>query len=268
MTFHTCSFSGNTSRSLEKKRNYLPIHEVNLSKFRGSLGDYEVQETSDGSATVFSKFFNEACHSHHGAETETRYIYVDGCEVVSRKCKTIFEVGFGVGTGWAETIKVHDNFLFYSTELDEDLVYWAQENNKLFDSLEKEGDVLIGKKKNATCIILLGDARKTVSSYKFKDPFNAIYQDAFSPKRNPTLWTQEWFELLLKLSDKDAILSTYSASSRVKKALFVAGWKIEERKGFAAKRSSTRAFREGEIDAQLIEKISNPKIEPLTDSSI
>lgn len=244
------------------------MNDANPLKFHGSLGEYELIQTSDGSTTVFSQAFDEACHSNHGAQKETRYIYLDGCEILKNKVDTIFEVGFGIGIGWQETIAVHDNFTFYSTELDEKLVYWAQDHYKLFDSLEKVGDNLLGKKKNSKAIILIGDARKTIHEYKFHKPFGAIYQDAFSPKRCPELWTQEWFEDLIKLSSKDVILSTYSASSRVKKALFCAGWSVEERIGFASKRSATRAFRNLEMDDQLLKKLENTKITPMRDSDI
>ena len=238
----------------------------NTLKFEGTLGEYSVIETSDGSPTLYSSAFEEACHSNHGAETETQYIYIEGCEVPERKPKSIFEVGFGLGVGFRETYKSHGGeFIFYSTELDEKLILWSQENYKTFDSLEKVDNTYVGIKGNSKAVILLGDARKTILDYKFELPFEAIYQDAFSPKRNPTLWTEEWFKDLKNLSSKDVILSTYSASSRVKKSLFTAGWIVEERAGFASKRSATRAFRKGEIEDQLLEKLMNPKVEPLKD---
>lgn len=244
------------------------MSEDKTLKFQGSLGEYELRETADGSPTVYSEAFNEECHSNHGAATETNYIYVEGCEVVAQNASTIFEVGFGLGTGWQETIKVHDDFTFYSTELDEKLIYWAQEHYNLFDSLEKIDKTLVGKKKNSTAIILLGDARITVPQFNFANKFEAIYQDAFSPKRNPALWTVEWFETLLQLSSEEVILSTYSASSRIKKSLFCAGWILEEREGFAGKRSATRAFQKGEMNDQLIKKLSNPKVEPMRDTEL
>jgi tRNA U34 5-methylaminomethyl-2-thiouridine-forming methyltransferase MnmC len=244
------------------------MNESKPLKFIGSLGEYELIETADGSATVYSSAFQEACHSNHGAIKETNYIYVEGCEIIKNNVDTVFEVGFGVGTGWQETIAIHDRFTFYSTELDEKLIYWAQEKFNLFDSLEKKDNYLLGKKKNSKAIILLGDARKTIHEYKFHKPFDAIYQDAFSPKRCPSLWTVEWFEDLLKLSSEKVVLSTYSASSRVKKALFAAGWSIEEREGFASKRSATRAFRKLEMDDRLILKLQNPKISPMRDSDL
>ncbi|MFT6069120.1 MAG: tRNA U34 5-methylaminomethyl-2-thiouridine-forming methyltransferase MnmC [Bacteriovoracaceae bacterium] len=237
-------------------------------KFSGSLGEYEIIETEDGSLSLFSEAFNEGCHSSHGAATETRYIYIDGCEVESRKPKCFFEVGFATGLGFIETLKAHDEFLFYSTELDEELVLWAQENNKIFDSFEKVGNTYVGSKAKARAVILIGDARETIKNHKFELPFEAIYQDAFSPKRNPTLWTKEWFEDLKALSKDEVILSTYSASSRVKKALFAAGWIVEEREGFAFKRSATRGFLKGKHSDQLLKKLENPKVLPYTDSEI
>lgn len=244
------------------------MSESNPLKFHGSLGEYELVQTADGSSTVFSEAFEEACHSSHGAKKETRYIYVEGCDIVKNNATSIFEVGFGVGLGWQETIAVHDHFTFYSTELDEKLVLWAQQEFKLFDSLIKKENYYEGKKKNSTAIILIGDARKTIHEFSFHKLFDAIYQDAFSPKRCPSLWTVEWFEDLIKLSSDEVILSTYSASSGVKKALFNAGWIIEERMGFASKRSATRAFRKGDMDSQLIKKLENPKIFPKRDSDI
>lgn len=237
-------------------------------KFSGTLGEYQIIETEDGSKSLFSEAFNEGCHSSHGAATETRYIYIEGCEVEARKVKCIFEVGFATGLGFLETAKVLDEFLFYSVELDEELVLWAIKENKIFDSFEKVGNTYVGLRGKALAVILIGDARETIKNYPFEKPFDAIYQDAFSPKRNPRLWTKEWFEDLRGLSSVDVILSTYSAGSRVKKALYAAGFIVEEREGFAFKRSSTRGFLKGNHSDQLLKKLENPKILPYSDSEI
>ena len=77
------------------------------------------------------------------------------------------------------------------------------------------------KNENFHLIILIGDAR--VSLPKFKNDhdikFDCIYQDAFSPKRNAILWTSEWFKLLKSISNQDCIMSTYSASSSIRKSM-------------------------------------------------
>jgi len=75
----------------------------------------------------------------------------------------------------------------------------------------------------------------------------------------------EWFEDLKKHSHPEVVLSTYSASSSIRKALMQAGWVVEERQGFAGKRSSTRAFLKGIMSEGLIRKLSSDKIKPVRD---
>ncbi|ATH07908.1 hypothetical protein BIY24_08080 [Halobacteriovorax marinus] len=72
-------------------------------------------------------------------------------------------------------------------------------------------------------------------------PLMAIYQDAFSPKKNPSLWTKEWFTELKEHSDERCILSTYSAAMGVRKALMEANWNVFRREGYGEKRSTTIA---------------------------
>src|SRR5690606_29124540 len=88
-------------------------------------------------------------------------------------------------------------------------------------------------------IVLIGDARTTLPQQSWR--FHAIYQDPFSPKKNPSLWTQEWFELLRQCSDDDCIMATYSASVGVRKAMLEAGWHPESLPGFGPKRERTLA---------------------------
>ena len=92
--------------------------------------------------------------------------------------------------------------------------------------------------------VIIGDIRQSLMQLGHDRPFkkfNAIYQDAFSPRKNPTLWTTEWFELLKLNADKDCILSTYSAAMPVRKSLLNAGWNVFKREGYGEKRSTTIA---------------------------
>lgn len=65
---------------------------------------------------------------------------------------------------------------------------------------------------------------------------DAIYQDPFSVKKNPSLWTYEWFTMLRQKSHENTILGTYSTSASVKKTLLKSGWLYEERPGYGRKR--------------------------------
>jgi chorismate dehydratase len=92
--------------------------------------------------------------------------------------------------------------------------------------------------------------------------FHAIFQDAFSPNKNQTLWTVEWFHFLKKESYHNVALSTYSASVSIRKSLVVAGWIIENHKGYSLKRSMTTASLTGVIDDLLLDQLAkSPTIE-------
>lgn len=225
--------------------------------------NYEVIKTEDGSYTLFSKVYNEACHSLAGASAETKLHYLKACEI-ENKIKTqqnvaILEVGFGTGLGFLETyelFKKHDacdKLKFISLEIDPDLVEYFYENHPAF--------------RNQDCLeILVGDARNSVSHIKIK--FDAIYQDAFSPRRNPILWTMEWFEKLGELSHEQTILSTYSASSTIRKSLLETGWRLHPGAKFGPKRSATIAKRTGESDSEILDKLERSPVKALTDEQV
>ncbi len=205
--------------------------------------------TEDGSTTLHSELFDESCHSTAGAREETRVHYLQGCHVeewlTQNSIMHILEVGFGTGLGWQETHlfaqKITNAFLnFVSLELDEDLVKWAlpeatrhQDGKRLWYQQDFP---------RAQLKVIIGDARITVPQwFEHLEKFHAIYQDAFSPRKNPTLWTTEWFALLGQLSHPGARLATYSASISIRKALHAAGWGVYPGEAFARKKASTRA---------------------------
>lgn len=255
----------------------------------GNLGKYKIVETDDGDITLFSEYFDENCHSTAGAYKETLYNYVDGCKIPERLLYTdltVLEVGFGTGIGIKATIESLNNKLenklhFISTELDEELILWAQKNIKIdsdlfnFANLSKEEKLNLTyysfESKNLKITILIGDARESVPKAYSKKIFKsvqAIYQDPFSPKKNPILWTIEWFKDLYNLSSKEVILSTYSASASIRKAMIEAGFVVENRKGLPPKKSCTRAYLKGENSTDILNKIKSDKIIPLRDQDV
>lgn len=247
--------------------------------FEGELGSYTLEITEDGSPTLYSHYFQESCHSQAGAWEETLHNYIYGCQCPSREKSfspfTIFEVGFATGLGYQATFEKLQNFHFISTEIDSSLAehFCFQLKEKGFIdhySLESEGELsyikALGQK--GELIILLGDARESALKWKessFFQEVHAIYQDPFSPKRNPTLWTYQWFETLKSLSHQEAILSTYSSSKAVWKAMIKAGWKVNAVKGHGQKRLSTRATLQGETEERIIDWCERSPTPTLTD---
>ncbi|WP_372654713.1 tRNA (5-methylaminomethyl-2-thiouridine)(34)-methyltransferase MnmD [Halobacteriovorax sp.] len=191
---------------------------------------------------------------------------------------TIFEVGYGLGVGAIRTFekinslegKVH----FISCELDEGLINWSIENdshpllNALIEKNEQGTKFYQSSIGNFHLTIIVGDIRKTLSVAKIDlslPEFNAIYQDAFSPKKNPHLWTTEWFSELKGLSASDCVLSTYSAAMPIRKSLLSAGWSVFKREGYGEKRSTTIARLGIEMNPVFLQNIENSPEQCLSD---
>lgn len=253
--------------------------------------------TADGSPTLWSAKFDENCHSLAGAYGETLYNYYHGCNI-SEKLLTvntlnILDVGFGPGLGLKvlrdELFKIapsaRPKLNYISVELEPELVLWAEKytlaHNSPPDSLLKfspGGNEYIAQDLLGSYRVLIGDARVQLPKAQLEEnfpPLHAIFQDAFSPKKNPVLWTQEWFELLKACADPSVILSTYSASTAIRKSLHCAGWHVNTRKGFGEKRACTQAkllMTPGSIqsdrDRELEKMLLNPKVMPLRDADL
>ncbi len=236
--------------------------------------------TEDGSYTFFSEAFQEACHSTTGAVSETLLHYVNGCKVVERSQEknpfVILEVGFGLGIGFLTTLKEMPSdrrWEFYSLEIDRGLLDWFKESHSehpYLKNLRWEKNLLICENQNIKLCIIQGDARKTLPDFleSFSIKWNAVYQDAFSPKRNPTLWTKEWFQLLKLHSRPDVILSTYSASSSIRKSMAEGGWKIHRGDMFGEKKTSTRADLTTPTDEDILFQMDRSPVSALTDLNI
>lgn len=237
------------------------------------LDNHTVHITGDGSKTFFSKKYNELCHSEAGAVKETQTHYIIGCEVEkflnNQTQVNILEVGFGTGLGFLETKKLFKNIqkklVFVSFEIDLELIQaFEAEQNIIF---KKNGNIFSYQDQNIQLKVFLGNARNSISQIPKDLKFNCIYQDAFSPKRNSVLWTTQWFEALKGIASENCILSTYSASSSIRKSMYSAGWEIFEGENFGNKRSSTRGKLTGSTSKEIIQKLERSPVPAITDEN-
>lgn len=205
-------------------------------KIAGDFGTYTVVATVDGSLTLHSEEEKEACHSLDGAVGEALYNFVEGCRIREKSREkgrvAILEIGFGLGINFLETCRAMNgaDFEYVALERDRKMVeaVFSSKSEKLLLTAKAEiefGDAV------ETIDRLIGSGKK----------FDAFYQDPFSPKKNPRLWSVDWFVKLRHLAADGAILSTYSAARPVVEALTAASWKVTTRKGFGRKRESTLA---------------------------
>ncbi len=253
-----------------------------MTEFTGKLGNYKIIETEDLTKTVWSEYFNESCHNLSGAYEETLHNYIHGCKVQERLNHNInfnvLDVGFGVGIGLkalmdqlASNTKSTSIVNYYSIEIDEDFLLWSLKNtfngHKYQVLIEKSLTYyqITSAQKSINAFIFIGDGRKSLPKAFHSNLLNmvdVIFQDPFSPKKNPDLWSVEWFQFLKSISNQNVSLATYSSSISIRKSLVAAGWIIENAKGFANKKTMTKASLLGEIAPELAQQLlRSPSLE-------
>ena len=233
------------------------------------LKDHKIIKTEDGSLSVYSEIYNENAHSTHGAANETELHYIEGCQIrekVKEKKINILEIGFGSGLGFIKTFEalMDHEVLMISYEIQRELIEYFIYEHPEFDVIQKDQGTYYIQENNFELIIKIGDARKLIKNENTK--FHAIYQDAYSPRRNPELWTKEWFSDLIEVCESDVIVSTYSASSSIRKAMLAAGFKLYPGEKFGHKRTSTRARILGDSDKDILDHLNRSPVEALQDS--
>lgn len=202
-------------------------------------GEKELIVTEDGSATLYSKEFDQCYHStKDGALQESLQKHViPAFEFqIDKKALTILDICFGLGYNTLATLYyIKANHLdvkvdILSPEFDRELIasLSAFQYPKAFEPFKAIIDALAQKGiyEDGQCRIeiLPGDAR--VSIPKITQKIDIVYQDAFSPKQNPLLWTREYFKDIRALCHDDAIITTYSTAIAARMGLYENGLEI------------------------------------------
>lgn len=208
-------------------------------------------QSEDGSFTAYSVAFDEHYHStKDGAlnESLSKHIIPALNHTQHKNEITILDICFGLGFNTLATLHAlkesEKKVTIYSPEFDEDLIR-SLVNFNYPDEFEKYREIIAAlsqdqryESEDLNIYIYLGDAREFVRNTEVK--FDIVYQDAFSPKSNPLLWTSEYFKDISSLMKEDAILTTYSISLATRIALFENGLNVYLHKGEGF-RSSTLA---------------------------
>jgi len=195
--------------------------------------------SNDGSYTAYSKEYNEHYHStKDGALNESlvKHIYPAFKLKEHQQKIVILDICYGLGFNTLATLYYYkkknltSKLYIYSPELDSSLVKslkefnYPQEFAPFKDIIEKISQDGLYEDEQFHIEIFLGDARNYVKQFYHK--FDIVYQDAFSPSSNPTLWTKEYFSEIKKSMKNDAILTTYSIALASRLALYENGFII------------------------------------------
>jgi len=175
-------------------------------------------------------------------------------------------------------IRVH----ILSPEFDEGLVRsldtfdFPPEFNVLKDIIKAVATHLHYEDEQFKIDILLGDAREsiphllTTNCSLLTEKIDIVYQDAFSPKHNPLLWTREWFADVRAICSDDAVLTTYSTAAAVRLGLYENGFYIFVHHAKDIRFSTVASLKMLEeleyIDMEL-KKVRNPTARSLRDEA-
>ncbi len=211
--------------------------------------------TGDGSQSLFLEELNETYHSTHGAEAESRYVYLEmGLKLfLDRKAPVrILEIGFGTGLNALLTIEYclqHNLEVEYHTlepfplpeEIYSQLTYCEAinfEHSKQY--FLKMHEAHNGERLELEKQFIFTKHLKKLEGFQSVEPFDLIYFDAFAPSKQADMWTQEQMNHLFALTAEGGILTTYCAQGQFKRNLKAAGFMVEELPGPPHKKEMTR----------------------------
>lgn len=203
----------------------------------------QIEQTADGSQTLFVPELNEHYHSVKGALTESEHIFIQmGLKHSSVEAPHVLEIGFGTGLNAFLTLLTADTDqrnIHYTTlerypvtpALIEQLTYpelICPERKDDFQALHQAAwntDVQL------TPYFTLHKVETDFTSYTFPATYDVIYFDAFAPEKQPEMWTQSLFDTLCQQLNPQGILTTYCAKGTVRRMLQAAGFMVERLPG-------------------------------------
>ena len=218
----------------------------------------EIIKTGDGSATIYLPEWNEHYHSKHGALQEALHVFIKtGYQHYISENKpeevSILEIGFGTGLNAllsfyeAERTKVKVNYIGVEAypvsaeelaALDYDRILPEKNTSEVFKKLhETEWE----KSSEISSFFKLQKEKKFFRKIMAKEEFELIYFDAFGPRVQPELWSEEVFRKMYRALRQNGVLVTYSAKGDVRRAMQASGFSVERLPGPPGKREMLRA---------------------------
>jgi len=212
----------------------------------------ELRITSDGSHTLFVPEIDECYHSSHGAIQESRHIFIEaGLKQCANAKLKVLEIGFGTGLNAFLTLieaennqkNIHYSSLeLFPVEIEKALQLnytdgYSTEFRKHFELLQTSPwntNVQISP------YFSLEKIEADFTTFELSTKYDVIYFDAFSPEKQPEMWSLLQFEKIAKQCNPGAILTTYCAKGIVRRAMQAAGFTMERLPGPPGKREILR----------------------------
>ena len=203
----------------------------------------KLEQTADGSYTLYVPELDEHYHSVKGALTESQHIFINmGLKHSSVTSPHILEIGLGTGLNCVLTLleaKESQRHVYYTGieryPLNEEII--RKLNYPSIIGKECENDYFAIHQapwEEDVCLspwFTLHKMEGDFTHYSFEQKYDIIYFDAFAPEKQPEMWEQSLFDNLYQVLNEGGILTTYCAKGVVRRMLQTAGFKVERLPG-------------------------------------
>lgn len=189
------------------------------------------RHTRDGSFSLYSEEAGEGFHRLDGALAEARDTFLAPADLARFRRGDelrVVEIAVGTGTNTAALIEVTRRLglglRWRGLELERQPLELALADdgfrNQWSAEVLAELTVLVGEER-----LLWGDARQRIAALLAPEEGRAhlVLHDAFSPRRCPQLWSEEFLGSLARLLRPDGRLITYCSAAAVRASLRRAG---------------------------------------------
>lgn len=219
------------------------------------MKNYELIITSDGSHSLFVPEIDESYHSTKGAIQESRHIFIEaGLKHCTKPDINVLEIGFGTGLNALLTYfeaKKKELKIRYTAlekfplkpETAALLNYPEIIDNEAFSVFKHLHSCHWEKSMKLSSYFELEKIECDFTNYQLQKEYDLVFFDAFSPEKQPEMWTESQFEKIYNHCRKDAILTTYCAKGIVRRALQNVGFRVERLPGPPGKREILRAVK-------------------------
>ena len=209
--------------------------------------------TDDGSCTLYVPEIDEHYHSTKGALTESLHIFIAmALRHHLSPSPRVLEIGLGTGLNCLLTLwesrrtqrPVHYTsielyplaveqvlLLNYPHRVAEALSLSADEEALLTADFAALHSAPWGEDVQLSEHFTLHKVEADYTQHTFATPFDVVYFDAFSPEKQPEMWSAERFSHLYGQMADGGILTTYCAKGVVRRTLQSVGFAVERLAG-------------------------------------
>lgn len=213
----------------------------------------QLEDTGDGSPTLYSSIYNAAYHSRRGALSEGFHVFIqNGIEWYLKRnsIEKLYILEMGLGSGLNAFLAAR-----YATLNNLEITYTGIEKHPVpldlnreyagvdhlrelshHDLYEKIIEFPWEEQYAINQLFSLRKCQADFCDFKANTKYDIIFYDAFGPRAQPELWDMDICESIYKMLNLNGILTTFCAQGQFKRNLKAAGLTVHTVEGALGKR--------------------------------